>query len=227
MTDRFVQNVCARISSDRAGGWTPDPNWASTERPEVDQDMLDAFLLIGAQTTLADAQIRPIAVQWATVDTERKRTNTARIARELCKVEWSWPAFDQMVSLLLRDDLWPMPWHHYEKAIKAGASLEDAKAKIFIQTARTASVSIRLQKRGNFPIMSRLEGWHLYTDSEIGAHYANLFFDSVDPTKPTTWPPLYPGDLSALKTGSDGVYSRLGKFVGLAARGPFPAKPFG
>ena len=184
------------------------------------------FTLIGAQTTIPNQELRAIATKWAAGQYEKRRNNTSLIAKSLCQFPWSWDAFDRMIQVLRQDDLWPMPWHLYEQKIKLGLHLDEVRAKILIQSARTASASIRLSKNKSFLTMLSLDGWHLYTDSEVGAHYVSKFVADVRSSDPKTWPPLYPGDLSTIKTGSEGVYSRLGKFFGLVGSRPFWADPY-
>lgn len=226
MSDRFIRNVTGSFLGQLGcAGQAGAAGW-SAEVPEVDADMVEAFLKVGAQTSIPTQELQDIAVQWATIERGKKGNNTTRIAKALCHLDWSWIAFDEMVQILLRDDLWPLPWHHYEKRIKAGEPLDDVRAKIFIQTARTAAASMRLRRSRRFQIMVSLEGWHLYTDSEVGAHYVRLFGAGVDPKDSDTWPPLYPGDVSVIKSGLEGVHSRFGRFFGLGNDRPFWAAPY-
>lgn len=217
MVDRFTRNISQSFLQ-------------NVQQPvrvlEPLADMVEGFTLVGAQTTIGQADLQPLAIQWASGVYEGRKNITGQIAKALCRIDWSWDAFDSMVQRLLNDDLWPMPWHHYKKKIKAGEGLDDVRAKIFIQTARTASGSIKLSKNKSYNTMLRLDGWHLYTDSEVGAHYVRMFADQVHPRDWRTWPPLYPGDLSTIKHGLDGVHSRFGKFLGLSGERPFWADPF-
>ncbi|PZO64571.1 MAG: hypothetical protein DI498_10810 [Paracoccus denitrificans] len=157
---------------------------------------------------------------------EKQRSSTSATCRELNAFDWSWPSFDVVAQGFKSDDLWPMPWHHYKQKILEGADLRDVRSKILIASARTATTSAKNGEDKQFLSMLKLEGWHIYTDSEVGAHFASQAIEFVDPTDWTTWPPFYPGDQSVLKIGVDGVHSRFGKFYGLGPQRPFWADPF-
>lgn len=184
-------------------------------------DRVEGFMRVGSQTTIPRNDLHRIALDWASGESSGRKSHTTVIAKALCAFPWSWEAFDFMVQVLLDEDLWPMPWHHYERKIKAGEPLDDVKAKIFIQSARTAAGSIKRSKDRSFRAILSLGGWHLYTDSEVGAYFVHQLADRVDPKNPDTWPPLYPGDLSGIRDGLDGVYSRQGRY-----REPNPNLPY-
>lgn len=188
---------------------------------------VQGFLRVVRQTTLPTVQQISLSAQWADSVVGPNKKTTAAFAKVLSAQNWQWPEFDRMAALLLRDDRWPMPWHHYEKKIKAGADLRDARSKILIQSARTAAHSVRTGRRSGFTAELILRGWHLYTDSEVGAHYVRMHAGTVSPASWRTWPPLYPGDLSRIETGSSGVYSRFGPFFGLGLADPSRVDPFG
>lgn len=203
MMDRFNRNVTQAFLTSMS-----EP--ANIAEPLVDK--VEGFMRVGLQTSIPPSELRPIAIEWAAGEHAGRRNNTALVAKALCAFSWSWEAFDLMVKVLLGANLWPMPWHHYEKKIKAGAALEDVKAKIFIQSARTAAASVKRSKDSSFRAILSLGGWHLYTDSEVGASLLNHLVSRVDPNNPDTWPPLYPGDLSGIRDGLEGVYSRYGQY---------------
>lgn len=187
---------------------------------------IQGFLRVARKTTMSTVQQISLSAQWADSVVGPNKKTTATFAKVLSAQDWEWPEFDRMAAVLLRDDRWPMPWHHYEKKIKTGADLRDARSKILIQSARTAAKSFRSSRRPEFIAELILRGWHLYTDSEVGAHYVQMHAETVRPASWQTWPPLYPGDLSRIESGSSGVHSRFGPFLGLGLAHSSRIDPF-
>lgn len=175
---------------------------------------IDGFMQVAAATTIPSIRQMAIAGRWALGIAERRRNNTSAIAAELNSFEWSWPAFDAMVGDLLAIDVWPTPWHHYEKKVKAGADLKDVRSKVLIQSARTASISAKRSQEASFMADIASQGWHLYTDSDVGAWLLKqrMAETVVKPWNWRSWPPLYPGDQSRLERGAGGIHSRNSQF---------------
>lgn len=138
---------------------------------------------------------------------------STKVKKTLKQATWRWPRFDSFLKQLVLDDLWPMPWHHYRERARAGSDMTAARAQIFLTTVRSTADSIQRSRDQTFMVMLRLEGWHLYTDSEVGAHYVQAQASGVDPRDWKTWPPLYPGDLSRIDRGTGGVFSRFGPLI--------------
>lgn len=225
MSDRFTKSVLASFAPDLNPALAQA---AVTAVPAVEppKHLVAGFILIAAATTMDSIVRSTIARRWATREADGQKSSTSATCKELNAIEWSWPSFDIMVERLKLDDLWPMPWHRYKGKIQNGDDLRDVKSKILVTSARTAAVSAKRSLDNQFMTMLRLEGWHIYTDSEVGAHYAHLHLDAVDPSDWVTWPPLYPGDLSRIDRGEPGVYSRFGRFLGLGLERPAWADPF-
>lgn len=182
----------------------------------------EAFINLGKETSILPADLSRIAHDWAGRVRDRVRNNTTVTAKDLCALQWSWPAFDAMVEDLLAEDLWPTPWHHYENKIKGGTDLAVVKAKIFVQTVGTVAASLTKSRDFEFKLEAREQGCHLYTDSEIGAHFIQKRLGSHPSVADLkTWPPIYPGDQSHLKIGLSGLHSRKGKFFGIGVERPF------
>lgn len=181
----------------------------------------EAFILVGRQTTIPSDALFLLAETSARRIREQPGKSTSATARDLCQIDWEWPEFNTMLKMLYEDDLWPSPWHRYEKKVKAGADLRDCRAKIFIATVRTAATSIRAQRKPYFISELREAGWHLYTDSEVSAHYLDRFGHGGAGGSDISWPPLYPGDQSRIAKGMAGIYTRAGKFFGLGKDKPF------
>lgn len=174
---------------------------------------IDGFMQVADATTIPSMKKIAIASSWALGVAERRRANTSAIAAELNSFEWSWPAFDAMLADLQAADVWPTPWHHYEKKVKAGADLRDVRSKVLIQSARTAATSAKRSRKAGFVADIVSHGWHLYTDSDIGAWLLKQRNAEalVNPWDWSTWPPLYPGDQSRMEPGEGGIYSRNGR----------------
>lgn len=181
-----------------------------------------AFVHVAAATTIPRLSVYTIAENWAARVRAKHKSSANITAKDLSALDWTWPDFDTMVEELLRENLWPTPWHHYEAKVKAGKDLREIRAKIFVQTARTAAASLRKSSDRRFMSQVDVEGWHVYVDSDVGAHFVdNGRTLSVRVNDWKTWPPLYPGDQSRLACGMSGVHTRHGKFFGLGVERPF------
>lgn len=225
MADRFTRSVIASFNP----GLDPKAAKAAvTEPPPVEPPLylVRGFIRAASATSLAPDTRLEIARRWASRVAGKQKSSTSATCRELNALDWSWPSFDIVADGFKSDDLWPTPWHHYKEKILNGDDIRDVRAKILIASARTAATSVRNGEDKQFMTMLRLEGWHIYTDSEVGAHFASQVIGHVDPSDWSTWPPFYPGDQSVLKRGGDGVHSRFGRFYGLGVKPPFWADPF-
>lgn len=181
-----------------------------------------SFVHVASRTTIPKLTVYTIAENWAARARAKHKSNASLTAKELSAVEWSWPDFDAVVQELLRDDLWPTPWHNYEAKLKAGKDLNAVRAKIFVQTVRAAATSLRKSRDHIFISQADHDGWHIYTDSDVSAHFLDKGrTQSVRLRDWKTWPPLYPGDQSRLAIGMSGLYTRNGKFFGLGVERPF------
>ena len=181
----------------------------------------EAFIAVGRQTSMPTFALINCAETWADSIRSKSKNSTKIVTAKLNETNWSWSRFNAMQDELLADDLWPTPWHHYEAKVKAREGLREVQAKIFIQTARTLARTLERSRDTSFAWHLRLEGWHIYTDSDVGAHYVNKRAKTVKLDDWRTWPPLYPGDLSRIEIGQSGVYTMNGKFFGLNADRPF------
>lgn len=184
--------------------------------------LIEAFLHCTGRTSIPQASAMGLCLTWVYGELTKERSHASAVEAALGSLKWDWQDFEVFAATLERDNLWPTPWHHYEKTIKDHRRSRAAiKAKILMKSIRTAAVS-----RSNFHEPSFLSevvvgGWHIYTDSTVGAHYAAKFAAQVRPNDPATWPPLYPGDVSRLEaTGRGEVYSKDGLHTGLAEHRP-------
>ena len=225
MTDRFIKSALASFNP----GLDPKAARAAiTDPPPVEPPLhlVRGFIRVASATSLDHETRVQIAKRWALRVAEKRRSSTSTTCSELNALNWSWPSFDAMIEGLKTDDLWPTPWHHYKEKILRGEDLRDVRAKILIASARTAATSAKNAYDKQFMTMITLEGWHIYADSEIGAHYASQVANFVDLSDWLTWPPFYPGDQSELRRGDQGVHSRFGRFFGLESENPFRVDPF-
>lgn len=199
----------------------PQPAPLSHTVPTL-QHLVEGFRRVASDTTIPPVTIDLLANRWAGLIGSKHRSSTQSICKELNGLDWAWPTFDYTVRMLIRDDNWPTPWHHYRAKIITGADLRDVRSKILVASARTAGISARFKNDPQFMTMLKLQGWHLYSDSEVNAHYVSALAHHVRVDDWFKWPPLFPGDQSELKLGGEGgVFSRKGRFYGLDGARPW------